>query len=150
MTTFIAGPAEAVSPQQMNDMLSRAQEMLSTVEPINVTLGRVIYHPEAVMLRVQPDYAVKPLVRAAQQATLEATGRKVPTDSEHTSGTPHVTVAYSTTQQAAEPLVSALGKSVPECTVGINELSLVVQWGPERLWDWEVIGTAELGTACAP
>jgi hypothetical protein len=59
--------------------------------------------------------------------------------------TPHVTVCYSTGEQPAAPVIAELGKAIPACEFTIDRLSLVIQNGPEQLWDWRVAGTALLG-----
>jgi 2'-5' RNA ligase len=59
---------------------------------------------------------------------------------------PHLTVCYSTGEQPAAPVIAELGKAIPACEVTIDRMSLVVQSGPEQLWDWWVAGTAPLGT----
>jgi hypothetical protein len=33
-------------------------------------------------------------------------------------------------------VIKALGKELPPCEVTIREMSLVVQQGPEPLWNW--------------
>jgi hypothetical protein len=64
---------------------------------------------------------------------------------EHDSAVPpHMTVAYSTTAQPAKPIIDAMGRSVGEHWATIDALSLVIQWGPERLWEWEPVGTIAL------
>jgi 2'-5' RNA ligase len=147
MTTLIAGSTDQISSDQMKAMLSEAKETLSTVQPIPVTLGRVLYHPEAIMLGIQPERALDPILRAAQQATRKATRSDGTINGSLPSWTPHVTISYSTTQQPAEPIIAALGNELPSREVVISALSLVIQWGPERLWDWEPVGTVQLGTA---
>jgi hypothetical protein len=52
--------------------------------------------------------------------------------------------SYSTAAQPAEPVIAAPGKRVPTRCIAIDRLSLVVQWGPERLWDRETVGTVKL------
>ena len=54
LTTLIAGSTEEISSDQMEVMISEATQMLSKVQPIPVTLGHVLYHPEAIMLAVRP------------------------------------------------------------------------------------------------
>lgn len=147
MTTLIAGSTEEISPEQMTTMLTEAQKVLSVIQPITVTLGRVLYHPEAIMIGIRPEGALEPILKAAQHATHKATGSEGTINGSLPSWTPHMTVSYSTTQQPAEPIIGSLGKELPNCEVQINTLNLVVQWGPERLWNWEVIGAAQLGTA---
>ncbi|MEU5884411.1 2'-5' RNA ligase family protein [Spirillospora sp. NPDC047279] len=144
MTTLAAGSADGVSPEQLNAMLFKAREELARVDPIPVNFERVLYHPEAVMLAIEPAAALLPLRRAAQQATHEAVAEHR-SDEAGSDWKPHLTVSYSTTQQPADPIISALGREIPKCQARIDELSLVIQRGPERLWDWQVVGTAKLG-----
>jgi 2'-5' RNA ligase len=146
MTAHVAGPAEEISSDQMRRMLAEAQDQLSYIEPISVRLGRVLYHPEAVMLGVDPADALNPIYRAARHATRAVLGDSVP-DDDGRKWTPHITVSYSTTEQSAEPIVATLGKELPGCNVVVSALTLVIQWGPERLWDWEPVGVVKLGTA---
>ena len=58
---------------------------------------------------------------------------------------PHLTVCYSTGEQPAAPVIAELGKAIPACEVTIDRISLVVQNGPEQLWDWRIAGAARLG-----
>jgi 2'-5' RNA ligase len=144
ITTLVVGSTDEIARDQMSAMVSEAQQRLGDVDPISVTLGKVLYHPEAVMLLVRPGEALQPILGAAQSATQNVVGRPRSVNEPFPSWIPHVTVAYSTTEQPAEPIYSALGKSVPERQVLIDSLTLVIQWGPERLWDWEPVGTARL------
>ena len=145
MTALIAGTTDQVSPDQMTTMLSEASQVLSRVHPIPVTLGRVMYHPEAIMLGIRPERALDPILEAVQQATRRATDSEGIINGSLPSWTPHMTVSYSTADQPSGPIVASLGKEVPGCEVVIRAVSLVIQWGPERLWDWEPVGTVQLG-----
>jgi 2'-5' RNA ligase len=146
MTALVAGTTDEISSNQMTTMLSEATQTLSQVQPIPVTLGRVMYHPEAIMLGVQLEHALDPLLGAVQEATRRATGREGAINGSLPSWTPHITVSYSTAEQASGPIVASLGKELPGCDVLVSAVSLVIQWGPERLWDWEPVGTVQLGT----
>jgi 2'-5' RNA ligase len=141
MTTLVAGPADAFTDGQIAHMVRHAQADLSTVAPIAVQLGKILYHPEAIMLAVSPAEALDPLRDAARSATEQAIGRPL------TNGpwTPHITLCYSTEQQSAAPLISALGLSLPERHITISTLSLVIQDGSERQWKWSTVGVAKLG-----
>ncbi|KAB2371134.1 2'-5' RNA ligase family protein [Actinomadura montaniterrae] len=146
MTTLIAGSTDELSSDQMKAMLATAQQLLSKVQPIKVQLGRVLYHPEAIMLGAEPADALAPVLRAAKEGTRVATGKEGQMNGSLPQWTPHMTISYSTSQQPAAPIIETLGKEVPPCDVTISALSLVIQWGPEREWDWEPVGTARLGT----
>lgn len=143
MTILVAGSTDDIDREQIDDILRNAQSALRDVEPLDVTLSRVLYHPEAIMLAVEPAErlrAVQTLIRAATSSAI-GTSDEPPAR----EWTPHVTVAYSTARQPTGPIISALGTAVPVGDAIIDAISLVVQWGPERLWDWEQIGTVQLG-----
>lgn len=151
MTVLIAGSTDEISPDQMNAMVSTAQRMLSSIKPVRIAFGRILYHPEAIMLGAEPSVALKPMLEAAQKATQMQTGSSGQLNGSLPTWTPHVTVAYSVTEQPAAPIIEAMGKSIPTCEVEIQSMSLVIQWGPERLWNWQPVGTVRLnGNGCPP
>ncbi len=143
MTTLIAGPSADIHQQQIEEMAASAQRRLAAQPPIPVTLGRVLYHPEAIMLAAEPPAALAPIREAALAATREVTASQPPPD---VTWTPHITVCYSESRQPAEPIIAAIGRHLPERRVEISEVSLVIQQGPERLWDWHPVATIRLGT----
>jgi 2'-5' RNA ligase len=146
MTALIAGPASQVTPQQLAQMSDTANRLLASTPPITVTLGKILYHPQAIMLAANPPHALAPVRQAALSATSQATGTRVQPE-DQVLWTPHVTMCYSTAEQPAEPIITALGHELPRRDIQISALSLVIQRGPERLWDWHPLATARLGTA---
>ncbi|MEV0361095.1 2'-5' RNA ligase family protein [Nocardia fusca] len=142
ITTLMAGPAEAITREQMSAMVSAARARLREVPPVPVFIEKVLYHAEAISLGVQPAQALVPLLDAVRSATRTIIGPGEASDSSPSSWIPHVTVAYSTAEQPTGPMISALGTAVPRREVTIDAVTLVVQWGPERRWDWEPVGTA--------
>lgn len=142
MTVMRVGAAGRFTRDDMERMTAAAQARLARVTPVTVTLSRVIYHPEAIALRASPAEALEPLREAAGAAAHVASGagQGDPGDTQIA----HVTLAYSTGEQDAAPVIAELGTAVSPCRVTIREMSLVVQDGPERLWDWRVTGTARL------
>jgi hypothetical protein len=95
------------------------------------------------MLGVGPAEALAPVRKAALTATRLVTGPSYPPD-DLERWVPHITVCYSTAHQPAAPLIAALGKSLPSRDIQIGDLSLIIQNGPERLWDWSTIATIRL------
>lgn len=144
-TALVAGTTEDTSTGDLDRMLSEAKQSLSKVRPINVSITNVLYHPEAIMLGLTPERALDPIHIAVQNATQVVTGRTGTVTGPTDRWTPHLTISYSTAEQPMAPLVAALGREVPRCDVTVDAVSLVVQWGPERLWDWQLIGTVKLG-----
>jgi 2'-5' RNA ligase len=123
-------------------MVKAARNLLSGIGPISVDLGTILYHPRAIMLGIRPARALEPVRAAVQRAT-----GPVAANGEVSRWIPHATIAYSTASQPAAPIIRALGMELPSRRVMIQSVSLVVQWGPERSWDWEPVSTIELGSA---
>jgi len=131
-----------MSPLPADQMLARARALLAGTPPVAVTLKRVVYHPQGIVVAVSPEGALAPVFDAAQAATSEVTGTAA--ESPRPAWVPHMTLCYSTSQQPAAPVIAALGRELPGCEVTIDQLSLVIQRGPELLWDWHPLGTADL------
>ncbi|MFF0526137.1 2'-5' RNA ligase family protein [Actinomadura nitritigenes] len=146
MTALVVGSTDDISRDQMQKMLEIASRELLNVTPIEVILGHVLYHPEAIMLGVEPVGALDPVLRAARTATQEVIDHDGITTSGPGRWVPHMTLCYSTSEQEAEPLIETVGLRVPECQATVERLTLVIQWGPERDWKWETVGTASLAS----
>ena len=144
-TALVAGTTGDTSSEDLAVMLSEAQQHLDSIQPINVTISGVLYHPEAIMLGFTPEGALDPIHRAVQQATLAVTGRTGSVTGPAARWTPHITISYSMGKQPMAPIAVALGHEVPRCDITVRAVSLVIQWGPERLWNWQPVGTANLG-----
>ena len=145
-TALVAGTTEDISREELELMLSGAQQRLGSIQPINVTVSRVLYHPEAIMLGFTPEGALDPIHQAVRHATLAVTGRPGSVTGPAGRWTPHITISYSTGRQPMAPIAVALGREVPGCDIIVRAVSLVIQWGPERLWNWQPVGTVTLGT----
>jgi 2'-5' RNA ligase len=146
-TVLLVGRAADLTQAEMDQMLAKARLKLNGTAPPAVTLGRVIYHPEGILLPMSPASALAPIFEAAQAVTLEVTGSTGVTSTPCPSWVPHVTLCYSTSQQPAAPIIAALGKSLPPREVIIDKLSLVVQHGAALSWDWRPIGTAHIAAS---
>lgn len=143
MTTYVAGPLSDFGTDGVRTMLTTAEKLLASAAPVAVSFGKVFYHPEAIVLPAQPPAALGFVYEAAREATRSAQVSEHVLDDEH--WVPHVTVAYSTARQPAEPIIKALGRTLPECRVAVNNISLVVQEGPERLWRWRTVSQIRFG-----
>jgi len=74
ITTLIAGFADQITTEQKRRMASEARRLLARTPPITITLGRVLYHPRAIMLAAGPPAVLDPVLQAAQETTRLATG----------------------------------------------------------------------------
>lgn len=143
LTTLVAGSADEFSAGQLQQMIQIAGQLLADVPPVTVTLGRIGYHPEAIVLSVTPTEALSAVHDAARAATEQACGTRCQ-DGQPVNWTPHITISYSTSSQPAAPIIDALGLQLPHRDIQISALSLVIQRGPERDWNWATIGTVRL------
>lgn len=146
ITTAIVGSTDDITRDQMAAMVEEAQHLARDVAPTSVSIQKILYHPEAIILSVQTAEALWPIRRIAQAVT-QNVDERAETFCEPHPWTPHMTIAYSTANQEVEPIVSVLGRSVQERLITVESLTLVIQWGPERLWNWEPVGTVQLGQA---
>jgi 2'-5' RNA ligase superfamily len=148
-TVLLAGRAADLTQADLDQMLTKARLMLNGTPSASVTLGRVIYHPEGIVLPMTPASTLGPIFEAAQAATREVTGTLGVTSTPVPAWVPHVTLCYSTSEQPAAPIIAAVGKSLPPREITIKNLSLVIQRGPALSWDWHPVGTAHLGPVFA-
>lgn len=143
ITTLVVGSTDEITDEQQQEMLDFASGIFAELPPIEVTLSRLLYHPEAISLAVHPTDRLNKIRKAVQTTTLKVTGREG-----HTEGPgrwiPHMTLAYSEAEQPAEPLITALGRELPTLEITIDAVSLVLQCGAERLWDWHAVGRVPL------
>jgi hypothetical protein len=110
--------------------------LLADVAPIPVSLGWVVYHPQAVALAVEPLGALDPVLDAVRVATRSA-GCEGHTDTD--PWLPHVSVAYSNGSGPAAPLIAALGRRLPKVDVTLRSVSLVAQTQVGRTWQWRQV-----------
>jgi 2'-5' RNA ligase len=152
------GLAGDIPQAGLEAMVGHARERLGPAGPVTATLGPVLYRREAIALEVGPRGVLDP-VRAAIRAAAGAAGLG-PSAAGPGAGSgagpageswvPHVTVAYSTEEQPADPIIAALGRELPAGQITIDTVSLVAQHGPEREWAWQPLVTIPLRAQPAP
>ncbi len=141
LTTYIAGFVDEVSGSGVELMGAEARELLASIAPIPVSLGRVLYHPEAVALAIEPLGALGPVLDAVRTATRTA-GCEGHTDTD--PWVPHISIAYSNCSGLAAPIIAALGRRLPEVQVIIRSVSLVAQTQVGRTWQWRSVAEVPL------
>lgn len=144
MTTLIAGYADEVHPAQVVTMVNHARTLLSCTLPIKATLGRVLYHPRAIMLAAGPHEALLPVLIACQEATRVGTGQEGRLYSK--PWVPHITLAYGNSVSPAAPAIEALGRKLPAREITVASVSLVSQ-APDQKWSWRLVAEVPFGTA---
>lgn len=140
LTTLTSGPADDIAPGPLAAIIEEARHLLAAISPIAIPLGRVLYHPRAVMLDAGPAGPFEPVIEAIQTATRHAGSR---TALYHDPWRPHITLAYSNATRPAAPVIQALGRSLPVRQVTIRSVSLVTQ-SPGQRWTWDLIAELPL------
>jgi 2'-5' RNA ligase len=143
LTVLRVGLTTDFAPGEIEAMVGQARQPLQRVPPVTFTLGQVLYHPEAISLGARPGDALDAVAGAVRQAAASTPAR--PADVTTPLWIPHVTVAYSTQDQPADPIIAALGRELPECPVTIDAIHLIAQHGPERAWNWQSLARIALG-----
>jgi 2'-5' RNA ligase len=141
LTTLVAGFADEVSREQVGVMTADAQRRLARVAPILVTLGRVFYHPEAIVLPAEPLDALQPVLAAVAGAAVAA---GIDAHSDTDPWLPHISIAYSHSTGPAAPIIAALGRRLPETAIAVASVSLVAQTQVGRSWQWQPVAEASL------
>jgi 2'-5' RNA ligase len=141
MTTYVVGFADEVADSAVQAMTADARRRLSGVAPIPVSLGRVFYASNAIVLPAEPSGALTPVLDAVRAATRAAgcEGRAA-TD----PWLPHVSIAYSNATIPAAPIIAALGRWLPETEIVMRSVSLVAQTQVGRSWQWRPVAEIPL------
>jgi 2'-5' RNA ligase len=147
MTTYIVGFADEVPDSAIEAMTTDARRRLSQVAPIRVSLGRVGYASNAIVLPVEPLDALSPILDAVRRAT-RATGCEGHTDTD--PWLPHISVAYSNTTMPAAPIIAALGRWLPKTEITIRSINLVSQTQVGRSWQWRPVAEVHLTGELVP
>jgi len=147
MTTYIVGFADEVPDSAIEAMTTDARRRLSQVAPIRVSLGRVGYASNAIVLPVEPLDALSPILDAVRGAT-RATGCEGHTDTD--PWLPHISVAYSNTTMPAAPIIAALGRWLPKTEITIRSINLVSQTQVGRSWQWRPVAEVHLTGELVP
>jgi 2'-5' RNA ligase len=147
MTTYIVGFADEVPDSAIEAMTTDVRRRLSQVAPIRVSLGRVGYASNAIVLPVEPLDALSPILDAVRGAT-RATGCEGHTDTD--PWLPHISVAYSNTTMPAAPIIAALGRWLPKTEITIRSINLVSQTQVGRSWQWRPVAEVHLTGELVP
>jgi 2'-5' RNA ligase len=130
VTTLAVGLVEEFTEGDITNMVGRTRDSLSNIPPLSIVLGKILYHPEAIALRVEPTGVLDPVRDAVHAAVMNGQ------EKEHEPWVPHITLAYSTSIQPAAPIIATLGRKLPERGISVDRVSLIIQEGAERLWNW--------------
>ena len=136
LTTYVVGFADEVPDSAIEELTADARRRLSQVAPIQVSLGRVGYGAEAIVLPAEPFDALTPVLDAVRDATRGA-GCEGYTATD--PWLPHVSIAYSNASIPTAPIIAALGRWLPQIEITIRSINLVAQTQVGRSWQWRPV-----------
>lgn len=136
LTTYVLGFVDEVPEPAIEAMTAEARRLLRRIAPVPIRLGRVFYHPEAVVLVVEPLGVLNPVLEAVRAAA-KAAGCEGHTDTD--PWIPHVSIAYSSSVEPAAPIVAALGWQLTTVEATVRSVSLVAQTQVGRSWQWRPV-----------
>ncbi|MEV5707322.1 2'-5' RNA ligase family protein [Actinoallomurus sp. NPDC052274] len=143
MTTQIVGFADEISEAELHDMITAVSGRMRSVAPTNVSLGRPLFHSEALVLGVVPRDGLDGIrsgIRRAVAMTVRA--NRLADDPDWV---PHLSVAYSNSDTSAEPVISAMQSPPAPVDVRIDAINLVSQERVGHSYVWDRIATVQLG-----
>lgn len=142
MTTQIVGFGDEIDAAQRADMLEAVRQAVGAFAPVTTDFGKVIVHPEAVVLAPLQGRALDPVWEALR----EAVGKTVANHhlGDDTEWWPHVTVAYSNSEGASEPIVRALTPRPEPVTFTLRRVHLVEQVRVGHLYRWDRLAAVDL------
>lgn len=146
LTTYVVGFADEVEQSAIEEMAAEAHRRFSKIPPIEISLGRVWYATEAIVLPAEPFGALCPVLDAVREAT-RAAGCEGHTDT--TPWLPHISVAYSNAAIPTEPIIAALGRWLPQVEITIRSASLVAQTQVGHSWQWRAVSEVLLAQSAA-
>ncbi len=76
MTVHVAGATEEIDSESLRALLSRSQEAVNGIHPVPVTARRLLYHPEAIVLAIEPAEELRSVALSVGEATQEILGAR--------------------------------------------------------------------------
>ncbi|MFC4962166.1 2'-5' RNA ligase family protein [Streptomyces mauvecolor] len=132
-----------VDEQDVHNIAAAAEARLSGIPAFDVTLQAPVVDPEAILVAVQPDAAV----RTVRNAIRAGIGDVLPQVPERAEGfTPHVSLGYSNGTGSAAPFASALAQAaVPPAQGRVTHAELIVIHRDQHMYEWEPLAKCPLG-----
>lgn len=129
--------------EDVNAIVEAAHAHLAAVPAFDLRIGPAVLDPEAVLLRVDPDSAVRTVRNSIRTAIGEVLGG-IPEKAE--GFTPHVSVAYSAQDGSTSPIRQILGGlSLTPAQARISSAELIVIHRDNQMYEWEPFAKVPLG-----
>jgi 2'-5' RNA ligase len=130
------GFTDEISDREIADIAEAAQKRLANQHPVALTVGPASVDPEAIMFEVVPVDALTPVRGSIRAAISDIRGAaEVPESKEWA---PHISLAYSNSDDVATPYVTAIDSvSNPPVTLTISKAHLIELNRDAQLYQWK-------------
>jgi 2'-5' RNA ligase superfamily len=135
LTTQGVAFTDEISWEDVARIIEAARKRLATQRPVSLTAGPALVDPEAIMLELPSASTLYPVRDKIRAALAEVRGAaKVP---ETDQWNPHISIAYSNSDDTAAPYIEAL-RSVthPPVDVTISAVHLIELSRDTHLYQW--------------
>lgn len=130
------GHVDQIDDVQVGRVITAVRARLAELDPVVLRFDRPVVRPEAIALPALPASEVDRLRTAIRAALGEVLGvANVPESG--TGYQPHLSLAYSSGDQPAEPIVAALDAAPgPPVELEVTEAALIIQHRDNRMYEW--------------
>jgi 2'-5' RNA ligase len=143
LTTQGLGFVDEVPAPEVDAVIAAAGERLAKIQPPSITIGPAIVDLEVVRLKVQPVEDLIPIRRALRDAIVAVRGTDLLMESEE--WTPHISVAYSSSEGPMEPISAAIRSELPPVSATVSEVQLIVLGRDNKMYEWQTRAAVPLG-----
>ncbi len=133
-----------VTPEQVSEIVLRAEESLRRVEPPTVTFHLPVVRPEAIYLPAYPSDPIIEIRRQVRHAITQVAGLDLDDAKDYH---PHVSIAYSNSSQDTSKVVAALTRAtdaVP-ATATLTHVDLLEFHRDRRMYEWASTAPIRIG-----
>lgn len=140
------GFTDEVATEDVDAIVEASRRRLAELAPFDVTIGPAVIDPEVVRLRIAPAEPVARVREAIRAGIADVWGGdRVPED--EAGYIPHVSLAYSSADGPAEPIVRATASiRVEPAKATITEAQLIFLNRDHREYQWTTYAVSALGT----
>ncbi|MFG1954742.1 2'-5' RNA ligase family protein [Micromonospora sp. NPDC048830] len=133
------GFVDEVNDSELAELTDRLRARLAILTPPAVAFHRPVVRPEAVYLPADPPEPVRALRAVVHSVIVEVLGENRAEPPPHDSGDyrPHVSIAYSKSEQDAQPIAEVLDKvELEPVPLALDRLDLMRFHRDQRMYEW--------------
>jgi 2'-5' RNA ligase len=142
------GFVDEVGADQIARFAAVAAEKLARIPAPVVTFHQPVIRPEAIYLPAQPADDIQAVRLAVREAIAEALGESGLENTQQLARyRPHVSLAYSNTDQPAGPILKALSHADPSpATITLQHVDLLEYHRDRRMYEWTSAQPVAIGS----